>query len=149
MNWISRYVGLPFKMNGRDETGVDCWGLVRLVYRDVAGIELPSYGEIHAANLAAVAQQITADSQVGPWREVRPEADKELDVVLMRHRIKTAAGTIRFPSHCGVVVTPGHILHVKEETDSVVVVYRSGSTKAPDPVISHTISGVFRHEALL
>lgn len=37
-----KYVGLPFARHGRNEKGVDCWGLILLVARDM-NIELPDY----------------------------------------------------------------------------------------------------------
>lgn len=39
-NWLDRYIGLPWKIGGRElHGGIDCWGLVRLVMRDEAGID--------------------------------------------------------------------------------------------------------------
>ena len=40
-NWLDRYIGLPWKIGGRElHGGIDCWGLVRLVMRDEAGIDM-------------------------------------------------------------------------------------------------------------
>lgn len=37
------YVRLPYAPDGRSRDGIDCYGLVHLVYRDLYGIELPEY----------------------------------------------------------------------------------------------------------
>lgn len=43
-NWLDKYVGLPWRIGGRElRGGIDCWGLARLVLRDEAGIFLPSW----------------------------------------------------------------------------------------------------------
>ena len=41
--WANKYVGLPWAWKGRTSEGVDCYGLLRLVYRDERGIALPEH----------------------------------------------------------------------------------------------------------
>jgi cell wall-associated NlpC family hydrolase len=41
LHWVHKYLAIPYRPGGRDRTGLDCWGLLKLVYREQFGIELP------------------------------------------------------------------------------------------------------------
>ena len=45
MSKYSHLLGIPYKDNGRDEKGLDCYGLVMQVYK-ILGIELPDYNSV-------------------------------------------------------------------------------------------------------
>jgi cell wall-associated NlpC family hydrolase len=44
---ISRYIGIPHRVRGRDESALDCWGLIHLFYKNELGIELPDYSDLY------------------------------------------------------------------------------------------------------
>jgi cell wall-associated NlpC family hydrolase len=39
--WVADNIGLPFVEAGRDRSGVDCWGLARLVWCEQGGCVVP------------------------------------------------------------------------------------------------------------
>ena len=41
--FISHWVGRPYRVRGNDESGIDCWALVVRYYRDVLGIKLDDH----------------------------------------------------------------------------------------------------------
>ncbi|MES2753776.1 MAG: NlpC/P60 family protein [Pseudomonadota bacterium] len=105
------YVGLPFG-DGPDE--VTCWSLIRLVFKDVRGTDLPPYGDISAYDLGRVARGMKAEAQSGRWSTVIDPAP--LDVVLMRSA--RGSGPV---CHVGLIAGVGMMLHAEENTGSALV----------------------------
>lgn len=72
MHWARQYIGLPFVLGGRTKEGLDCWGLVKVVYQEVKGIELPDFaGTVGAAALAAKMQ----GPDLQAWQEIAEPTD--------------------------------------------------------------------------
>ena len=54
MHWATKYIGLPYLLGGVSaQEGVDCWGLMRLVYQQEFGIALPTIPGVTAASAVA------------------------------------------------------------------------------------------------
>lgn len=108
---IDGYLGIPYRDRGRDRTGCDCWGLVRLVYRELLGIDLPSGLESYdsAENRDAVSRAFAAG--LGDWRRVPDGEVLTLDVALL-----SRAGA---RCHVGLATLPGWVLHSRAGCDSV------------------------------
>jgi hypothetical protein len=45
---LSPWLGIPYKIRGRDRSGVDCFGLAFLVYREAFDLDLPNYSWVHS-----------------------------------------------------------------------------------------------------
>lgn len=114
--WTRDYIGIPFAPHGRDRTGCDCWGLVRLVLRERFGLRLPSYADAYAGAGLAEAEDNAAALRHGAgaerWRRLDPGSARAGDVALLR-----LAGTA---CHVGVIVGWPWMLHVETGTDAAV-----------------------------
>ena len=108
MNY-DKYIGLPYKSNGRDESGLDCWGLVRLFYKNELGIDLPSYSELYTGGIdPSISTAI--QSNMSDW-EVVP-AGTPGDVCLFN--------IYGEPAHVGIYIGSNKFLHIRESKDSVI-----------------------------
>lgn len=121
--WVDAYVGLPWQPRGRDRSGVDCWGLVRLVYAERLGIVLPSYDTVGPAEPLAVARTVRRESAGMEWQEIAVPAARTFDFAVMR------AG------HIGLVAPRRMILHIPEGASSAL---------QPMAALLHRIDGFYR-----
>ena len=111
MIWWAKYVGIPFLDGGRDMAGLDCWGLVRLIYAQELDIDLPDYGEVSAKDLLRVARSLDDGSE--RWLSVDDPA--EFDLVAMRFYDRAWVG------HVGVMVDARTMIHTEDKTAVAVV----------------------------
>lgn len=121
MNW-SQYVGVQYEMRG-------CWELLRRVYLEQLGIELPTYAEqapdMDRARLGAlIATERTA------WQAIPPGEEHATDAVLFR--------VMGESSHIGIVIGAGRFLHAKPGTNACIESYRG-------PLWARRIEGFYRH----
>lgn len=118
--WSNDYIGISFVARGDSRDGADCYGLVRLVYRERLGINLPSFAESYlttreSADIAA----LLSDARQSPeWEPVRPGAEREFDVALCR------IGD--YASHVAIVIGGGRLLHADRESGVGTIRYRDG-----------------------
>lgn len=137
---VRALVGVPFRDGGRDAKGADCWGLVRLFMAE-AGVVLPDYSETPAADLMAVARDVTAAAASETWLKVDRGALQPGDVVLLTARAKVDGRPRTLPGHVGVMIDSRRMLHVEESTASVVV-------PLGHPSVRNRLAGFFRHRSL-
>lgn len=131
--WAARYVGIPWLDGGRDAAGCDCWGLMRLVYRDVFAIDLPSHREGYesAADAREVAALLAAKMLPSEWRPVKG-SKMPGDGLLFR--------LLGEPCHVGVYVADGRFLHVRPRADACI-------ERLDGPAWARRFLGAYRHEA--
>lgn len=130
---LNEYIGLPWLWRGRDRSGVDCWGLCALIFRERLGIELPSFRDDYQTEADADALAGLIDGNKGPWRELLPCEERSGDALLM-----SIGGR---PHHIGVISVPGLVLHIERGTGSLIENYHSLRLR-------RRVLGFYRHESL-
>ncbi len=114
--WLAHYIGLPFKEHGRDRSGLDCWGLVRLVLAEQFSFHLPSYATDYGrtTDSAAIGALISRESRAD-WRSVVAGDESAGDVIVLRMRGQ--------PMHVGLVAGDGQMLHIEQGINSALERY--------------------------
>lgn len=111
VNW-NQYVGIPWVHRGREldiNTGLDCYGLVRLFYKQEYDIILPKWDVIISSDNPQVTDNLVKSNGVEhdhPFIETtKPNTG---DVVLMN--------ILGFPVHVGIFVNNKYLLHSRQQS---------------------------------
>jgi len=107
--WANKYIGIPYKDGGRDIDGLDCWGLVRLVYKNEYNIDLPSFNNEYIITDRERVNELFSQYREGWAIEDSP---KEGNVVLLR--------LFGEESHVGVLINSKQFLHVNHKTPAAI-----------------------------
>lgn len=120
MAWYSKYIGIPFVDKGREESGLDCWGLVRLVYKNELDIDLPDYLDYYEStnDRFATAKIVEYESNEN-W--IIPDDVKEFDVIILNMR--------GVPMHVGIVTKDKHMIHCARGIGTTHENYRTSRWK--------------------
>jgi len=108
--WANDYVGIPYKVSGRDRNGCDCWGLVTLVLREHYKIELPLFDGLCGISIDESARLIDVNRPL--IDAYVPDVPRESDIVLLKIR--------NMPCHVGLYLGGGLMLHTLFEHDSAI-----------------------------
>ena len=107
--WQNKYIGIPFLDKGRDTNGIDCWGLVRLVYKQEYNIDLPSFSSEYEADDTERMRDLFAQYKEG-WEKI--EEPVEGCIVLFN--------IFGIESHMGIAVSSTHFLHARDKYTSAI-----------------------------
>ena len=109
---IIKYLSIPFKDRGRDENGVDCFGLVQMIYRDEFEIQLPSYIEMNEneKDKKAICHAINSEKKLSGWLETTNPKFGNLIILNLLGR----------PLHLGVMLDNSSFIHCMKGKGTII-----------------------------
>lgn len=128
---IKDYVGIPFVDGGRGWKGCDCWGLVRLVFKEEFGIELVDYKISYELGVLI---DDAAKKEAVNW----VPTDKFDIPCLVEVR-----GLGGLTTHVGVSLTKGKMLHTNKALGSSTVI-SLGSL-----LVRNRVKGYWKHHEMV
>lgn len=100
--FANHWIGRSFVWDGRDERGIDCWGLVWRWHLDCLGIELPDWNK-GAKNRAWVLRTLAAERDGPHWQRLTEPVPHSIALAMPSDR----------PAHVGICWR-GRVLHAAE-----------------------------------
>lgn len=136
-----KYLGIPWKEHGNTQEGVDCLGLVDLVYREEFGIDEPFLKPIDPSKKrptytygpkGIIEASLSRDLFVTNMQEVKDPQCGDMAVVL----------SYGVAGHVGIVVTSRLMMHVERGGEVIVEDFVQGR-------LARRIDSFFRHKGLI
>lgn len=109
MHWSAGYIGIPFKEQGRSKDGADCWGLVKIVMKEIFNQDLPDFTD-HPFDKKSNAMTIEASKPLVDAHEVEDKEEGRI-VVMM---------SMGHPAHVGVSAGQFGVLHMERKMGAVL-----------------------------
>jgi len=103
------YIGIPFKDNGRDASGYDCWGLVKELYFKFHNQELPDFTYTKAIEDTVPLFFATEISTNHKWKKIEP---REGAIVVF-----AVGGVI---AHAGFMINDHEFIHTLATSQTVI-----------------------------
>lgn len=108
----NKYIGIPYKNKGRNSTGSDCWGLVRLVYKSEYGIELLSFSNDYISSEEGEKVKEVVQKGKDLFEAVEKDNPEYGDIIVFNMKGN--------PCHVGIYVGDQKVLHVLRGTECLV-----------------------------
>ena len=111
---FKRYIGIPFLDTGRTKEGADCWGLIKLIYKETIDVDIPEY-YISCDDVTCIAETVDRDLKTKWERQVNPEP---LDVVTFKGLVEGMPFLI---THVGIYIGDNKLIHAVRDNTSAAV----------------------------
>jgi cell wall-associated NlpC family hydrolase len=117
LDMVQKYLGIPYAHHGRDMKGLDCWGLILLVYKDLGHqlIDIEKYDK----DWANKGDNFFVENYHGQWEKV--SAPRLFDIALFCNNKGIAC-------HAGLYIREGSIMHSLEKVGVALTKYSRVNT---------------------
>ncbi len=115
---FSKYINIPYKELGRDWNGVDCYGLVVLIFREEVGLHLPDFTDLlySKERYEIDKKQDHFLNSIGiKWVDIKKEQLRPLDVLVFNK-----INDIKLSTHVGIYIESNKFIHVQENYPSML-----------------------------
>lgn len=110
MRLLDKYIGVPYKHKGRDLTGLDCWGFIKLVYLEL-GFDVPDNDDYEMEGHLK-GKDYFADRRGELWEMVSVPIAYDVVLILSQKGIA---------HHAGIVTPDGKFMHAAKNTGVAVI----------------------------
>lgn len=104
--WANWYLLIPYTLGGRDHSGCDCWGLVRLILEEQFNVFVPSYDVFDDNPVIHEAKMCAGFSMPINWEKVQKANVKCGDVAHIQQGDYTC--------HVGIFVSDTLLIHAQK-----------------------------------
>lgn len=129
---LTNYINIPFVKNKDTLKGADCFGLVRLFYKEELGLEIFK----HSADADKIKQVIFEYLNEAKTNWVNVETLEKFDVIAMAHDTNHP----NIIQHFGIYIGNNKMLHTLKEIGSHIVDIRN---------YRYFIKNIHRHKGLI
>ena len=122
--WFEDYVGIPFVDLGRDRSGIDCYGLIRLLYSERLSVEMPDYQYERGADFSLF-------EMYRFFYKVELSEHTEYDILWLR----SPMGDGELLNHLGICVGSDYVLEACDKVGPVLHRF---------PHVRNVVAGAYR-----
>ena len=115
---FSKYINLPYRLKGRDFKGVDCFGIIWLIYKEELGITLPDFLNVDYDDTWYKNGKNHILNEMGTFNDKlwsRAEKPYQLFDGLIFY-----LSSKKIANHCGMYIGDNKVIHVFEDSTSQV-----------------------------
>lgn len=116
MSWHNQFIKIPFADRGRTIKGADCWGLSRIIYDAMLGIDLPILDDYESTLDKEAIDKIIRKEMID-WQNVPKGEEIPYDIAVFN--------MLGQPMHIGVVVRSGYMIHCQRGAGTTFESYDS------------------------